>query len=65
MPLPVDKQGVEEVRVPMGGFVFTLNGLFPDLDASMYDELSLPTFAPQPANEVVYEDDMDESTEFI
>jgi hypothetical protein len=65
MPQPVAKPNKDEARVPMGGFVFTFNGLFPDLDESMSDELSLPTFTPQPANEVVYEDGMDESTEFI
>jgi len=67
MPRPVEKARLNEARVPMGGFVFTENGLFPDLDAAQHDELSLPTFTPMPANEVVYEEDLSDgnSTEFI
>lgn len=57
MPEPLEKQGEFEPRIPMGGFVFTVNGLFPDLDATMHEELSLPTFAPQAATEVVFDDD--------
>jgi hypothetical protein len=57
LPAPVKKPEPFERRVSMGGFVFTEDGLFHDLDQSMHDELSLPTFAPAPANEVVYEDD--------
>jgi len=57
MPEPLPQQGEFERRVPMGGFVFTLNGIAMDLDAAMHEELSLPTFAPQPATEVVYDDE--------
>jgi len=56
LPVPVKKPEYSEPRVDMGGFIFTADGLFHDLDQSMHDELSLPTFAPVPANEVVYED---------
>lgn len=65
MPKPVEKSIPGEIRVSMGGFVFTENGLFHDLDEAMHDELSLPTFTPRPANDVVYEEDLNGDTEFI
>jgi len=59
LPEPIEQQGAFEPRIPMGGFVFTVDGLFPDIDAAMHDELSLPTFAPVPATQVVYDDETD------
>lgn len=41
-PLPPDVIGI----VPMGGFVMTESGLFPDLSAADHERLSRPTFAP-------------------
>ncbi|MGW7100386.1 hypothetical protein [Streptomyces sp. NPDC054838] len=41
-PLPPGVEGL----VPMGGFVMTLDGLFPDLSAGDHERLSRPTFAP-------------------
>ncbi|MFD8656168.1 hypothetical protein [Streptomyces mirabilis] len=61
-PLPKDVVGV----VPMGGFVMTESGLFPDLSAADHEWLSRPTFAPyNPTNDRVESvpdpaDDLDE-----
>lgn len=41
-PLPKDVIGI----VPMGGFVMTESGLFPDLSAADHENLSHPTYAP-------------------
>ena len=67
LPEPVAKAEDGEIRISMGGFVFTENGLFHDIDEAMRDDLALPTFSPMPANTVVYEEDMDgkNSAEFI
>ncbi|MEU6362276.1 hypothetical protein [Streptomyces albidoflavus] len=44
MPQPLPS-GVEGI-VPMGGFVMTESGLFPDLSAADHERLARPTFAP-------------------
>ncbi|WP_428957953.1 hypothetical protein [Streptomyces sp. cg35] len=44
MPQPLPS-GVEGI-VPMGGFVMTKHGLFPDLSAADHERLSRPSFAP-------------------
>lgn len=41
-PLPPDVEGI----VPMGGFVMTESGLFPDLSAADHERLSRPAYAP-------------------
>jgi hypothetical protein len=50
---------MDEVRIPMSGFVFTVNGLFHDLDATMHDDLSIPTYLPQDASLVLFGDEGD------
>jgi hypothetical protein len=63
LPEPLEQATKYEPRVPMGGFVFTVDGLFHDIDPVLHEELSLPTFTPQPASEVIYDDESD-SLEF-
>jgi hypothetical protein len=41
-PLPPGVVGI----VPMGGFVMTRDGLFPDLSAADHERLSTPSYAP-------------------
>ncbi|MFE0490205.1 hypothetical protein [Streptomyces griseoaurantiacus] len=41
-PLPSDLEGI----VPMGGFVMTLDGLYPDMSASDHERLATPVYAP-------------------
>lgn len=44
MPQPL-RPG-QEALVPMGGFVMTIDGLFPDMSAADYERLSTPAYAP-------------------
>jgi hypothetical protein len=36
----------QEALVPMGGFVMTLDGLFPDLSAADHERLATPVYSP-------------------
>jgi len=64
MPEPLEKADEFEPRIPMSGFVFTINGLFHDIDPAMHDELSLPTFQPQPVTEVIFDDELTDGVEY-
>jgi hypothetical protein len=59
-PLPPDVEGI----VPMGGFVMTELGLFPDLSRADHERLSRPSHAPydpqRQRNEMVPEPDEEE-----
>jgi len=45
MPQPLRSD--QEALVPMGGgFVMTLDGLFPDMSAADHERLATPTYAP-------------------
>ncbi|MEU9405612.1 hypothetical protein AB0E08_07895 [Streptomyces sp. NPDC048281] len=52
-PLRADQEGI----VAMGGFVMTVDGLFPDMSAADHERLSTPSYAPynphQPTEETV------------
>ncbi|MFD7835592.1 hypothetical protein [Streptomyces sp. NPDC059761] len=58
-PLPPGVVGI----IPMGGFVMTLDGLFPDLSAGDHERLSRPTYAPydptKERNETIPERDVE------
>jgi hypothetical protein len=61
MPQPL--RADQEAIVPMGGFVMTLDGLFPDMSAADHERLSTPVYAPfNPHNmvEEVVPDDFEE-----
>jgi hypothetical protein len=44
MPQPL--RADQEAIVAMGGFVMTLDGLFPDMSAADHERLSTPVYAP-------------------
>lgn len=44
MPQPL--RADQEAIVPMGGFVMTPDGLFPDLSAADHERLGTPVYAP-------------------
>jgi hypothetical protein len=57
MPEPLIGGGM----VPMFGFTFTRNGLFPDISEADHERLSLPTYAPVSPAATVFDDlDIDE-----
>jgi len=41
-PLRADQEGI----VAMGGFVMTVDGLFPDMSTADHERLSRPSYAP-------------------
>jgi hypothetical protein len=44
MPQPL--RADQEAIVPMGGFVMTLDGLYPDMSAADHERLATPAYAP-------------------
>jgi hypothetical protein len=44
MPQPL--RADQEAIVPMGGFVMTLDGLFPDMSAADHERLATPSYMP-------------------
>lgn len=44
MPQPL--RADQAALVPMGGFVMTLDGLFPDMSAADHERLATPAYAP-------------------
>lgn len=44
MPQPLRPD--QEPLIPMGGFVMTLDGLFPDMSAADHERLATPVYAP-------------------
>lgn len=63
LPEPVAARYPGEKRISMRGFVFTIDGLFLDIDATTHDALAIPTYSPQNPVEVIY-DDRTEDIEF-
>jgi len=58
LPKPVALRLPGEVRIPMSGFVFTVDGLFHDIDPTTYDDMATPTYLPHDASAVIYGDDI-------
>ena len=61
MPQPMAGLTSDDVQFPMYGFVFTRSGLAHDLNSTVVERLTTPTYRPihDPSAEVVYGNDVD------